>query len=162
MLWSLAKCCSPIPGEPIVGVVTKSKGVTVHRLDCKCLFDIIPERMMDIKWADNVSQGTYIAHLRVESQDRVGILKDILIKIADTNTNIAYANTYLKSKKFGIMDIGVELSDIETLKRVILNIQTIPDVLSVRRLQQKNDLSMQNKGKNKNQKPKKSNKPQSK
>ncbi len=162
MLWSLAKCRSPIPGEPIVGVVTKSKGVTVHRLDCKCLFDIIPERMMDIKWADNVSQGTYIAHLRVESQDRVGILKDILIKIADTNTNIAYANTYLKSKKFGIMDIGVELSDIETLKRVILNIQTIPDVLSVRRLQQKNDLSMQNKGKNKNQKPKKSNKPQSK
>ncbi len=162
MLWSLAKCCSPIPGEPIVGVVTKSKGVTVHRLDCKCLFDIISERMMDIKWADNVSQGTYIAHLRVESQDRVGILKDILIKIADTNTNIAYANTYLKSKKFGIMDIGVELSDIETLKRVILNIQTIPDVLSVRRLQQKNDLSMQNKGKNKNQKPKKSNKPQSK
>ena len=117
---------------------------------------------MDIKWADNVSQGTYIAHLRVESQDRVGILKDILIKIADTNTNIAYANTYLKSKKFGIMEIGVELSDIETLKRVILNIQTIPDVLSVRRLQQKNDLSMQNKGKNKNQKPKKSNKPQSK
>ena len=162
MLWSLAKCCSPIPGEPIVGVVTKSKGVTVHRLDCKCLFDIIPERMMDIKWADNVSQGTYIAHLRVASQARVGILKDILIKIADTNTNIAYANTYLKSKKFGIMDIGVELSDIETLKRVILNIQTIPDVLSVRRLQQKNDLSMQNKGKNKNQKPKKSNKPQSK
>ncbi len=70
--------------------------------------------MMDIKWADNVSQGTYIAHLRVESQDRVGILKDILIKIADTNTNIAYANTYLKSKKFGIMDIGVELSDIDS------------------------------------------------
>jgi len=160
MLWNLAKCCSPIPGEPIVGVVTKSKGVTVHRLDCKCLFDIIPERMMDIKWADNVSQGTYIAHLRIESQDRVGILKDILIKIADTNTNIAYANSYLKSKKFGIMDIGVELSDIETLKKVILNIQTIPDVLSVRRLQQKNDLNSLNKGKNKNQKNKKPNKPQ--
>lgn len=162
MLWSLAKCCSPIPGEPIVGVVTKSKGVTVHRLDCKCLFDIIPERMMDIKWAENVSQGTYIAHLRIESQDRVGILKDILIKIADTNTNIAYANSYLKSKKFGIMDIGVELSDIETLKKVILNIQTIPDVLSVRRLQQKNDLNSLNKGKNKNQKNKKQTKPQTK
>ncbi len=108
------------------------------------------------------SQGTYIAHLRIESQDRVGILKDILIKIADTNTNIAYANSYLKSKKFGIMDIGVELSDIETLKKVILNIQTIPDVLSVRRLQQKNDLNSLNKGKNKNQKNKKQTKPQTK
>ncbi len=159
MLWSLAKCCSPIPGEPIVGVVTKTKGVTVHRLDCKCLFDIIPERMMDIRWADNVSQGTYVAHLRIETQDRVGILKDILIKIADTNTNISYANTYSKSKKFGIMDIGVELSDIDTLKKVILNIQTIPDVLSVRRLQQKNDLNSLNKGRNKNQKTKKQAKP---
>lgn len=155
MLWSLAKCCSPIPGEPIVGVVTKSKGVTVHRLDCKCLFDIIPERMMDIKWSDNVSTGTYVAHIRIETQDRVGILKDILVKIADTNTNVAYANTYSKGKKFGIMDIGVELSDIETLKKVLLNIQTIPDVLSVRRLQQKNDLNGLNKGKNKGQKQKK-------
>lgn len=159
MLWSLAKCCSPIPGEPIVGVVTKTKGVTVHRLDCKCLFDIIPERMMDIKWADNVSQGIYIAHLRIESQDRVGMLKDVLVKIADTNTNIAYANSYLKNKKFGIIDIGVELSDIETLKKVILSIQTIPDVYSVRRLQQKNDLNSLNKSKNKNQKKPKANKP---
>ena len=157
MLWSLAKCCSPIPGEPIVGVVTKSKGVSVHRLDCKCLFDVIPERMMDIKWADKVSVGAYVAHLRIESQDRVGILKDILIKIADTNTNVVYANSYLKNKKFGIIDIGIELPDIETLKKVILNIQTIQDVLSVRRLQQKNDLNALNK--NKGKKTKKPNKP---
>ena len=50
LLWSLAKCCSPIPGEPIVGVVTRSKGVSVHRLDCKCLSNIEPERMIDISW----------------------------------------------------------------------------------------------------------------
>ena len=87
------------------------------------------------------------------------MLKDILIKIADTNTNISYANSYQKNKKFGIIDIGVELSDIETLKRVILSIQTIPDVYSVRRLQQKNDLNSLNKGKNKNQKKPKANKP---
>lgn len=145
MLWSLAKCCSPIPGEPIVGVVTRSKGVTVHRLDCKCLFDIEPERMMDIKWADTVSQGTYIAHLRIESMDRVGMLKDVLIKIADTNTNVSYASSYAKNKKFGIIDLGVELSDIETLKKVVLSIQSLPDVYSVRRLQSKGDAQHQQK-----------------
>ncbi len=135
MLWSLAKCCTPIPGEPIVGVITRSKGVSVHRLDCKCLYDVEPERMMDIRWADKVSKGTYVAHIRIETQDRVGLLKDVLLKIADTN--ITYANSYSKNKKFGIIDLGIELDNIETLKKVIANIQSIPDVYSVRRLQQK-------------------------
>ncbi len=139
LMWSLAKCCSPIPGEPIVGVVTKSKGVSVHRLDCKSLFDIDPNRMMDIRWADKVSEGTYVAHVRIEAQERAGLLKDILVKIADTNTNLSYASSYSKNKKFGIVDLGIELSDIETLKKIITNIQAMPDVFSVRRLQQKND-----------------------
>lgn len=143
MVWSLAKCCSPLPGEPIVGVVTRSRGVSVHRLDCKCLFDIDPNRMMDIRWADNVSQGTYVAHIRIEAQERVGLLKDVLTKIADTNTNVSYAYSYSKNKKFGIIDLGIELSDIETLKKIITNLQSMQDVLSVRRLQQKNDLTQQ-------------------
>ena len=92
LLWSLAKCCSPIPGEPIVGVVTKSKGVSVHRLDCKCLGNIEPERMIDISWADTVSKTTYTAHLRIECQDRVGILRDILMKTGDLGINIVYSN----------------------------------------------------------------------
>ena len=150
MMWSLAKCCSPIPGEPIVGVVTKSKGVSVHRLDCKCLFDIDPNRMMDIHWANNVSHGTYVAHVRIETQERAGILKDILVKISDTNTNLAYAYSYSKNKKFGIVDLGIEISDIETLKKIITNLQAMPDVFSVRRLQQKNEpLSQHNQKKNK-------------
>ena len=155
MVWSLAKCCSPLPGEPIVGVVTRSKGVSVHRLDCKCLFDIDPNRMMDIRWADNVSQGTYVAHLRIEAQERVGLLKDVLIKIADTNTNVSYAYSYSKNKKFGIIDLGIELNDIETLKKIITNLQSMQDVLSVRRLQQKNDLMTQRpvKKNHKNKKP---------
>ena len=141
LLWSLAKCCSPIPGEPIVGVVTKSKGVSVHRLDCKCLGNIEPERMIDISWADTVSKTTYTAHLRIECQDRVGILRDILMKTGDLGINIIYSNTYLKGRKFGIIDLGIELDNIETLKKIILAIQSINDVFSVRRLQQKENLN---------------------
>ncbi|MBR1977271.1 bifunctional (p)ppGpp synthetase/guanosine-3',5'-bis(diphosphate) 3'-pyrophosphohydrolase [bacterium] len=139
MLWSLAKCCSPIPGEPIAGIVTRNKGVTVHRLDCKCLYNVEPERIMDIAWADDIGFSNYNAHLRIEVQDRIGVLKDIIAKVSDTDTNIIYANSYLKSGKFGIIDIGVELESIVKLNRVIANLQSMQDVFSVKRLEQKLD-----------------------
>ena len=126
LLWSLAKCCSPIPGEPIVGVVTRSKGVSVHRLDCKCLYNVDPERTIDIQWADNISKSTYIAHLRIECLDRVGLLRDILMKTGDLGINIIYSNTYLKGRKFGIIDLGIELDSIETLKKAKDNVKLYP------------------------------------
>ena len=141
LLWSLAKCCSPIPDEPIVGVITRSKGVSVHRLNCKCLCNIEPERMMDISWTNAETRAVYAAHIRVECNYRVGLLRDILMKTGDLGINIIYSNTYLKGRKFGIIDLGVELSNIETLKKVISNIQSISDVISVRRLQQKENLN---------------------
>ncbi len=162
LLWSLAKCCSPIPGEPIVGVVTKSKGVSVHRLDCKCLANIEPERMIDISWAKTTSKAKYIAHLRIECLDRVGILRDILMKTCDLGVNIIYSNTYLKGRKFGIIDLGIELDSIETLQKNILAIQSLSDVFSVRRLQQKESLNSpkptKKKNKYKNSTPKETNK----
>ncbi len=152
LLWSLAKCCSPIPGEPIVGVVTRSKGVSVHRLDCKCLYNVDPERIIDIHWADNVQKGTYIAHLRIECLDRLGLLRDILMKTGDLGINLIYSNTYLKGRKFGIIDLGIELDNIETLKKIILAIQSINDVFSVRRLQQKENLNQPKNSKKKQKK----------
>ncbi len=149
LLWSLAKCCSPIPGEPIVGVVTRSKGVSVHRLDCKCLSNVEVERMIDIKWSDSIVKSIYTAHIRIECLDRSGILRDILMKIGDLGINIVYTNTYLKGRKFGIIDIGIELDSIDTLKKVILSIQSLTDVFSVRRLQQKENLIQQKTSKRK-------------
>ena len=154
LLWSLAKCCSPIPGEPIVGVITKSKGVSVHRLDCKCLYNIEPERMMDISWSDGVRKANYTAHIRVECIDRVGILRDILMKTGDLGINIIYSNTCLKDRKFGIIDLGIELDAIDTLKKVTSAIQSISDVCSVRRLQQKENINHTKNIKKKQQKPK--------
>ena len=153
LLWSLAKCCSPIPGEPIVGVVTRSKGVSVHRLDCKCLSNIEPERMIDISWSENNTKSVYMAHIRIECLDRVGILRDVLMKTGDLGINIIYSNTYLKGRKFGIIDMGIELDSIETLKKVILNIQAINDVYSVRRLQQKENLNQVKQPKKRKYKP---------
>ena len=135
LLYSIAKCCSPIPGEPIVGVVTRAKGVTVHRMDCQMLEHIEPERLMDIRWSgDNVNK-TYNTTIRVETAEKQGLLKDIIAAVSDNGTNINYANVKSKSGKIGIIELGIELDNIDTLKKVILSIQAIPDVYSVKRIQ---------------------------
>ncbi len=135
LLYSIAKCCSPIPGEPIVGVVTRAKGVTVHRMDCQMLEHIEPERLMNIQWAGNNVNKTYNTTIRVETAEKQGLLKDIIAAVSDNNTNINYANVKSKSGKIGIVELGIELDNIDTLKKVILSIQAIPDVYSVKRIQ---------------------------
>ncbi len=135
LLYSFAKCCSPIPGEPIVGVVTRSKGVTVHRIDCKTLENIQPERLMDIHWSGDNTNKTYTTTIRIETGEKMGLLKDIIAAVSDNNTNITYANVKSKNNKIGIIELGMELDNVETLKKVINCIQAIPDVYSVKRIQ---------------------------
>lgn len=136
MLYYFAKCCTPVPGEPIVGVVTRSKGVSVHRVDCASLDNVPEERLIDIKWADKGLNKTYVASIRIDVQDKMGILKDILIELTNCNTNIAYANSKINpSKKIGIIELGIEVDDINRLKNVISKLQSIPEVISVKRIQ---------------------------
>ena len=135
LMYSFARCCSPIPGEPIVGVVTRSKGVSVHRFDCKTLDNVPPERMMEIHWSGDHTTKTYSTTIRVETAEKMGLLKDIIAAVSDNNTNINYANVKSKSNKIGIIELGIELNNIDTLKKVINSIQAIPDVYSVKRIQ---------------------------
>lgn len=157
LLYSFARCCSPIPGEPIVGVVTRSKGVTVHRLDCKTLDNIPVERLMDIQWSGNNVNKTYSTTIRIETGERLGMLKDVIGVVSDNNTNINYAN--VKSKgKVGIIELGIELDNIDTLRRVMTALQAMPDVLSVKRIQTSfNQAPQQFTKKNNKQKTKKQN-----
>ena len=136
MLYYFAKCCTPVPGEPIVGVVTRSKGVSIHRVDCPSLDNVPEERLIDIKWADKGLNKTYVASIRIDVQDKIGILKDVMIELTECNTNIAYAN--IKSnptKKIGIIEMGIEVDNVNRLKTVITKLQSIPEVISVKRIQ---------------------------
>ena len=134
LLYSFARCCSPIPGEAIVGVVTRSKGVTVHRLDCKTLENIPVERLIDIHWSGNNVNKTYSTTIRIETAEKLGLLKDIIGVVSDNNTNITSANVKAKGK-VGIIELGIELDNIYTLRRVMTALQAMPDVLSVKRIQ---------------------------
>lgn len=134
LMYSIAMCCSPIPGEPIVGVVTRAKGVSVHRADCKTLETIPHERLMDIKWAGVNTSKTYTTTIRIETAEKLGLLKDVISAVSDNNTNIV--NAQIKTKNHvGIIEMGLELDNIETLKKVIACIQSLPDVYSVKRIQ---------------------------
>lgn len=135
MLYSFARCCSPIPGEPIVGVVTRSKGVTIHRLDCKTLNDIEPERLLDIKWSEVSTDRKYTTSIRIETAEKQGLLKDIITAVSDNNTNIVFANVKSRNNKLGIIELGIELDNITTLKAVMNSLQAMPEVYSVKRVQ---------------------------
>ena len=134
LLYSFARCCSPIPGEPIVGVVTRSKGVSIHRLDCKTLDEVPQERLLDIHWSGNNINKTYSTTIRIETAEKLGLLKDIIGVVADNNTNIISA--IVKSKgKVGIIELGIELDNIDTLRKLMTALQSMPDVFSVKRIQ---------------------------
>ncbi len=156
MLYSFAKCCSPVPGELITGVVTRGKGVTVHRIDCPSLDTIPEERLMKISWKNTEnSNKTYVTSIRINCVDKMGMLKDILVKAADMGTNITYANVKTNSKKLGIIELGVEVNGIEKLNDVINAFLSLPDVHSVKRIQMNSkikptqDLKAKSKAKNK-------------
>ena len=161
LLYSFARCCSPIPGEPIVGVVTRSKGVSIHRLDCKTLDDVPQERLLDIHWSGNNINKTYSTTIRIETAEKLGLLKDIISVVADNGTNITSAN--VKSKgKVGIIELGIELDNIDTLRKLMTALQSMPEVFSVKRIQtsyassnnsnftKKSTKNRQNKSKHKN------------
>lgn len=136
MLYNFAKCCMPVPPEPIVGVITRSKGVSVHRIDCQSLDNVPPERLMDIKWADNNLNKTYVTPIRIDTANKVGMLKEILIALADCNTNIVYANVKAHpTKNLGVVEMGIEVDNISRLQKVIAALQALPDVYSVKRIQ---------------------------
>ena len=143
LMYSFAMCCSPIPGEPIVGVVTRSKGVSVHRADCKTLETIPPERLMQIKWAGVNTNKTYNTTIRIETAEKLGLLKDVISAVSDNNTNIVNANIKTKNH-VGIIEIGLELDNIDTLKKVIACIQSLPDVYSVKRIQTSSSMLRKN------------------
>jgi len=135
MLYHISKCCSPVPGEPIVGVVTRSRGVSVHREECKSLTTVDPERIMEINWAEADKNRNYSTTLHIETIDRMGLLKDVLSKIADNKSNILNAVVKTRNKSFALLELEVEISDIEHLNKIMTNISSISDVISVKRFQ---------------------------
>ena len=129
ILVRFSKCCNPIPGEDIVGHVTKGKGVAVHRVDCPNIVATAPDpgKLLKVEWSfgqDNV----YPVALEIEAFDRVGVLKDILEKIAETTTNVRSANVRSKRGSSAIVKLTLDVRNVEHFRQVLGAIRKVNDV----------------------------------
>ncbi len=133
LLHHLAKCCQPVPGEEIAGVVSRGSGIAVHRADCNMLAKIEQGRRMAVDWS--IERNTqYPAGLQIECLDRVGIAGDILKKVSDHKVNLRdlRVDTH-RDKKTATIFLILDVLDIEQLARVSQAISQISDVIRVHR-----------------------------
>jgi GTP pyrophosphokinase len=129
-----AKCCNPIPGESIIGYITRGKGVSVHSVNCPNLLNLMvdPERRVEVSWQGE-KDARYDITLSVNVEDRKGILADITSIIADMNTDIRTIEAKTFEDKKGAIDVTVSISNVKELDRITRSIRSVDGVLDVAR-----------------------------
>lgn len=135
MLVRLARCCQPVPGDPIEGFVTVGRGVSVHRSDCPNVGALREqdERMIDVVWAaDGIV--SYSVWIQVEALDRTLLLRDVTEVISDTGGNIMASSTVTGRDRVAILKYEVELSDASQLPRMLADIRGVDGVYAVGRI----------------------------
>jgi GTP pyrophosphokinase len=133
ILIKFGKCCQPVPGDSIIGYITRGYGVTVHRTRCVNALKMSPERQIDVEWSVDIAD-TYPVEILVRSYDRVGLLADITANISKNGANILSANTETRESKIvdSLFTIAVENTD--HLNRVLSAIRKVKHIQAVRRI----------------------------
>ena len=133
LLVRFAKCCHPIPGDPIVGFITRGKGVTVHLQSCPTVLNEreVP-RLIEVEWEAAPAQSYPIA-IRVEGYDRTGLLNDITQVVAENKVNIVAAAVHVNPDHTAIVTATLQVASVSQLARVMSRIEGLKDVLSVQR-----------------------------
>jgi GTP diphosphokinase / guanosine-3',5'-bis(diphosphate) 3'-diphosphatase len=135
MLVSLAQCCSPVPGDPIVGYVTVGRGVSVHRSDCTNVASLAArrERSVEVSWPSDAS-GAFVVWIQVEALDRARLLRDVTAVVSDTGANITASSTNTGEDRVAILKYEVELSDPSQLPRLLTDLRGVDGVFTAFRL----------------------------
>jgi|HigsolmetaAR203D_1030402.scaffolds.fasta_scaffold00083_64 GTP pyrophosphokinase len=136
LLSHFARCCGPVPPEPIMGYITLGRGVSIHRAECpnlRRLEETHPQRVIAVEWGSAVERS-FSVEINIRAFDRRGLLRDITAVLADMKINIQGMNT-ITHEPDGIADMNVKVlvSDLEELARILARIQGLPNVLSARR-----------------------------
>ncbi len=135
VLMHFARCCTPLPGDRIVGYITRGRGVTIHRNDCANIAWLRshPERLLEVEW-QTPQEGPYQVEIEVEAFDRVGLLKDMLAVIAETKTNVLSVNARVRKDKVAVTNIVLDIRSVGQLHAVMQKIEKVPQVFSVARV----------------------------
>ncbi len=135
--YRIGKCCSPLPGEEIIGTVSLGNhGITIHRRDCENVIPIPIERRLPVAWnpENNILDNKFPIQLRIEVIDRVGVLKDILMRLSDKGINVSDANVKTAFGKPAIINLCVGLESYSQLHKTIDQIKSMADVLDIARV----------------------------
>ena len=134
LLSFLAKCCSPVPGEDIVGYVTRGRGVSVHSSDCPNVRNLLynEDREIEVQWARD-DGSRYRVTLSVEAADEPGMLAKMTEAIAKVESNISHLEAETVEPGLGLIDVGVQVKNRRHLERVISGLRSIPGVTRVER-----------------------------
>ena len=134
VLLRFSRCCNPLPGDAIVGYITRGRGVSVHRVDCPNVKHLSgeKERLIEVAWDKDAPQ-VFQTSLVISAFDRPGLLSDVVNTVAETRTNLSYVNARAGKSRTASIDLVVEISSLEQLRRIQEKIAKIRDVYSVTR-----------------------------
>ena len=131
-----AKCCNPVPGDDILGYITKGRGVSIHRKDCGNLNNLIkedPQKVVDVSWG--TSNGVaYMAEIQVKTEDKSGILSDVMNILMDSKLPLNALNAKSAKGNLAYINIKIKIDTVEQLKELMKKIKRVPGVLDVYRM----------------------------
>jgi GTP pyrophosphokinase len=131
LMTNIARCCKPVPGEPIRGYVTRGRGVTVHREDCVNIRQATdPQRIVEAEW-DEGSREVYPVRLRIEARDRTGLLRDVAIAIAESKVNLSGAAVEVDGAQAAVISAVVDITSLTELSRLLERLEGVRDVQQV-------------------------------
>jgi len=135
VLVRFSRCCNPVPGDPIVGYVTRGRGVSIHRADCAMLkaSPEVEERLIEVTW-DEVGGKSFPVAVELVCYDRVGLLSDIAAVVADTRRNILSSRTRTRRDGTAVIDLVVEVQSLEQFDHLRRQLERIRDVIKVERV----------------------------
>ena len=133
ILVRFGKCCQPVPGDAIIGYITRGFGVTIHRSECVNAIKTNPERLIEVEW-DLAARESFPVKIRIRSMDRIGLLADVAANISKCGANIISANTQTSESKMVASYFTLEVGDIAQLDQVLSSLRKIKNVLDVERV----------------------------
>ena len=129
-----SKCCNPVPGDEIIGYITRGRGVSIHRKDCPNISDLTgQERFIDVEW-DNSEKAEYPVEIQIKATDRSGLLTEITQRITDSNISLLSLNARTNKEKLVLINMTLEIKDTDQLSDLMKRIKKLKGVIDVYRV----------------------------
>ena len=134
-LVKFSKCCNPVPGDEIIGYITRGRGVSIHRKDCTNVKTLLSEeaRIIDVSWYNEKTNASYNVDIEVLSNDRTGLLADVIREVTNQKVNIMAVNTKTSKDRIATIEMTLEVQNIEQMNKILKSIRKIDSVYEVTR-----------------------------